>query len=533
MPALVVRDVAASLAETGGHVVAGATASGLDRAVAGVARPRRLATREQDPFDLHDLVVVTNDVFVASADISLATLIGWLAESQAGLIVAGLSDRAAARDLAPYQVADERGFPLIAVPDTVDLSAMTSHIIDLIRERQALAARSVREALAAVGRARDPHDPLGALGQALARCTGLVFLLENEHHVAMAQALPDPSPCAPDAVAAALASHAARKLVRPATPNVLSEDYAIQRHLPGRLARAIVPLSSSEAPIAYLGLIGPDSRVTPREIDVLLRVAPSFAFELGKRRTAETETRRTAATDLAAILAGALPEPEALRRAIERQHDLSAPHVMAFALPAGANGAPDAWAAAEAERLALLAPPAWTTAHGVGMAVALAAADDEHARAQVARLFDGAVAVGLGRAATGAAGLGQSLAEAREAAIIGGHLALPVTSFADLGLWRLLFALRERDALQAFCRETLDPLLRADAHQGDELLATLDAWFTANGNLSGAAHRLGKHRNTMAYRLNRIQQTLGASLDDPELRLALHVALKIWRMRPR
>jgi PucR family transcriptional regulator, purine catabolism regulatory protein len=79
--------------------------------------------------------------------------------------------------------------------------------------------------------------------------------------------------------------------------------------------------------------------------------------------------------------------------------------------------------------------------------------------------------------------------------------------------------------LRSFAAETLAPLLNGDAHES--LLATLEMFFTTNGNTFQAAQRLGLHRNTLTYRLNRIQELLGVTLDDPDVRLALHLALKI------
>ena len=42
-----------------------------------------------------------------------------------------------------------------------------------------------------------------------------------------------------------------------------------------------------------------------------------------------------------------------------------------------------------------------------------------------------------------------------------------------------------------------------------------------------AAQALGVHRNTIAYRIRRLEETGGWDLSDPDLRLALSVALRI------
>ena len=59
-------------------------------------------------------------------------------------------------------------------------------------------------------------------------------------------------------------------------------------------------------------------------------------------------------------------------------------------------------------------------------------------------------------------------------------------------------------------------------------MRTLDAFLRAGGNHMRAARDLNVHRNTLIYRLERIQELLGgADLEDPETRLNLQLALKI------
>jgi sugar diacid utilization regulator len=118
--------------------------------------------------------------------------------------------------------------------------------------------------------------------------------------------------------------------------------------------------------------------------------------------------------------------------------------------------------------------------------------------------------------------------EARRALELGCVLApdRSVTHFADLGLHRLLFALRETAEMQEFYDDMLGRLARYDEEKGSELVATLDAYLCAH-NATEVAARLNLHRNSLLYRLRRIQEITGLDLDDPETRLALHLACRI------
>ena len=81
-----------------------------------------------------------------------------------------------------------------------------------------------------------------------------------------------------------------------------------------------------------------------------------------------------------------------------------------------------------------------------------------------------------------------------------------------------------------FAEEELSPLIEHDARQNSELLKTLDAFLRAHGNKIATARLLQLGRRSVYYRLDRIEELLGTSLDDPELRVRLYIALRAREM---
>ena len=65
---------------------------------------------------------------------------------------------------------------------------------------------------------------------------------------------------------------------------------------------------------------------------------------------------------------------------------------------------------------------------------------------------------------------------------------------------------------------------------GPTLLATLEALVAARWVRRGAARALGIHINSMGYRIERIEGLTGLSLDDPETRVAVAIALRARAM---
>ncbi len=62
---------------------------------------------------------------------------------------------------------------------------------------------------------------------------------------------------------------------------------------------------------------------------------------------------------------------------------------------------------------------------------------------------------------------------------------------------------------------------RVEAYDRDDLIRTLKVFFAANGNASEAADRLFLHRNSLPYRVARVQELTGLDLKDHRARLAL------------
>jgi len=89
---------------------------------------------------------------------------------------------------------------------------------------------------------------------------------------------------------------------------------------------------------------------------------------------------------------------------------------------------------------------------------------------------------------------------------------------------RLLRELARGGALEPF-RALISPLMEHDRTRGSDLVRTLRTYFAAGANASEAADRLFLHRNSMLYRLERIQKLTGLDWKDHRVALALQLGL--------
>ncbi|MFF5187132.1 PucR family transcriptional regulator [Streptomyces sp. NPDC000345] len=149
------------------------------------------------------------------------------------------------------------------------------------------------------------------------------------------------------------------------------------------------------------------------------------------------------------------------------------------------------------------------------------------ATAVAGRLLERADASAAGVAAgrAGLAGLGAAWQEAwasARAALAEPRLG-PVAQWASIGPFRLLTSLSRDTARDPAVRALLSP-----AHR--ELARTAEVYLDRAGQAGRAAAELGIHRQTLYYRLSRVEQLTGLDLADGEDRLLLHMALKTARL---
>ncbi|WP_030624421.1 helix-turn-helix domain-containing protein [Streptomyces sclerotialus] len=98
----------------------------------------------------------------------------------------------------------------------------------------------------------------------------------------------------------------------------------------------------------------------------------------------------------------------------------------------------------------------------------------------------------------------------------------PVAQWDAIGAYRLLTGLPVGTS-----DETIRPLL-SPAHA--ELARTAEAFLDCAGQASRTAQSLGIHRQTLYYRLGRVEKLTGLDLDEGADRLLLHMALKSARL---
>ena len=286
----------------------------------------------------------------------------------------------------------------------------------------------------------------------------------------------------------------------------------------------------------------------------LLRlVSTLIASEVERVRAPELASEEAAAVFVAAVLARELTGREevlaAAREVGLRDLERGASVLIAHAHPQAP--AQEGWRT----RLRAIASRAARAA--VPSAVAVLSERDLDAGAEVIVLLAGADEAAARRAAEGVlrdleAGMGGfvfvigrsrhaadplELARAADEALLAANVAEGddehrVLAFEETGAYRLLLsAMSENpEELQRFYAETVEPLVAYDEQYATDLVATVEAFLEADGNVAGTAQRLFTHRHTIRYRLERVRELCGLDVGSSDGREKLSLGLKAMRV---
>ncbi len=311
------------------------------------------------------------------------------------------------------------------------------------------------------------------------------------------------------------------------------------------IARLVAPIVTKDIGRGYLSIIGWDNELDDVDTLVAEHGAATCALEMAKAKAVSDTEKRLRGTFLDRLLIGDVSQQEALRQGERFEHDMSQVHIAIVMAWQGdtsfstrrletlvntvvSSQRADAlvWQREREEEVLIF--HATNLKAPIDSSLKLARA----VSSEIQRQYPSAhIAIGLGQPARDLTGWRASYRDAVQALDLARRLQTDQPLYiGDLGVYQLILSLSDREKLLSFCDKTLGALLEYDMRQHADLVKTLEAFFTCHGNLSQTAETLIVHRNTLLYRMNRINEIAEIDLNRPETRLALHLALTVRRL---
>jgi purine catabolism regulator len=298
------------------------------------------------------------------------------------------------------------------------------------------------------------------------------------------------------------------------------------------------PTTARGVPQAWLVLIKDAGGLAEFDRLVLHQAVTIVALELLRRRVADDTERRLAGDVLSAMVSGELAGSELARR-LEPFGLRERIGVLVLTPPRAVKAVVE-----DCLTVALRDELPGGLAAGTGrfscalLPLERGGSDEdlfalaERVRARATREAGVELPAGAGRAVA-ATDLRRTFHEARCAleaqALAGegnGDGASLLATFRDLGSFQLLLSLQDDDALRLFCDSILAPIEDGEGAYGGELMRSLEAFIECNGQWERAARQLYCHRHTLRYRIRRVEELTGRSLDSARDRIDFWLALR-------
>jgi hypothetical protein len=293
--------------------------------------------------------------------------------------------------------------------------------------------------------------------------------------------------------------------------------------------RICLPVRHRGVVLGYVWLLDTDPGPTDEQLAAAMEVAARIGALLSNEARAGADLSR----EFGAVLAAGPGRQRdtavaALGEALGR--DAEGLHTVVCVTP-WADDTPSVRGVASAAALATVAAPGAAGPVSLAALVRLRSADRlDPALSAADRLRSAAGPAATGGIAAPRRGLEELAVSWREAGAAA-RAARAETRFGPVARWSAIGPYRLLTALPGTGDDSGDPAvasLLTPLHR--ELAHTAEVFLDCAGQASRTAAALGIHRQTLYYRLSRIQQITGLDLNDGEDRLLLHMAVKRARL---
>ena len=108
------------------------------------------------------------------------------------------------------------------------------------------------------------------------------------------------------------------------------------------------------------------------------------------------------------------------------------------------------------------------------------------------------------------------------------HRTNELVFYDEIGYYRMLLSYEDQAPMKRFVEEVLGQILAYDRKNKTQLIETLWMYYECGASMTHAAEKLFTHKNTVKYRLQRIEEITGRSMENQFQSFELYNALLIY-----
>ncbi|MBV9193892.1 MAG: helix-turn-helix domain-containing protein [Solirubrobacterales bacterium] len=452
---------------------------------------------------------------------------------------------AVAREAIPFSHAGEQLFARLAHLLGATLSSTQLH---QRTERAYLDLRESHERMTRVGEIHEQLTAMVLAGQGVQALSSVIaklvenpVLIEDNHGTVVARSGP------PDLNASQLQSLRELAAGNPQAAELVARLPTLRR--PTDLVadadggpRHIFPVAVRGELLALLSVVGVGRPLTDLDLVALSAASTMVALVFMREHDMAHTAQRLGGELLHHLVASqSIDEPEALRRAGYLGHDISGQHALLIACCEAGDRTRGQAALARIVRQA----GGKLSAEIDGAIVALLAAGRDNSRTLAATVREihraakrelpaARFAIALSPVSASPSGLGAAYRDTERLLALRRAQSQDdgVVLAEELGLYGIL--LHQPDggaALAHFAEKLIGQLYDHDARHHGDLVPCLRAFLRSGGEIKATGEALFLHRNSVRYKLRRIEELAGVDLHDPDTRFQLQLALTVLDVR--
>lgn len=502
----------------------------------------------EEQVEPNDLVIISPDLQASLTPANILARLSSLAElPAAGLLFIGeLPDELS-------QIAESLNLTLLLVPLSASMRDIHQSIALLLLDRQTATSERAIQLYRQLSAMSREGKGLAAMTEVMSKLTGNIVAVQDKRLEIQAVSWPSNTSVDRDALIEALQQRDAlppvlrnRKAAAKARQSYWQQLLPVTTGSPP-MGRLLSPIISGDRARGYLSVIGPAGELDMLDSLTVEHGAAACALEMAKAKAVSEAKKSLRGDFLEGLLAGTSPEKEIGRLEGRLDHNTTEPHAVMVIDWMGAT-TPSLRRLETSVHWVLSNHPRPALVHVYGnqhlvIFQALKNTEDMESAHQLGRRLreqietefpESTIIAGISGPAKTLSDWPTAYNQALQAMQLGERLKLTnqFVEFNSLGIYRLLYELEDQPKVRRFTDEIMRPLAEYDGQNRGSLVKTVEAYFTHHGNISQTAESLFVHRNTLLYRMERIQELTGLQLDQANMRLALHLSLKLWQLRP-
>lgn len=140
--------------------------------------------------------------------------------------------------------------------------------------------------------------------------------------------------------------------------------------------------------------------------------------------------------------------------------------------------------------------------------------------------------VGIGRCNLNAQNIGKSYRQACQVLKLQKNMQNDkgVVAYQDLGIYKLLMDIENQDVINEYYAETIQRLVEYDKLNQTNYCDVLQCYLEHSGSVKETAEAMFVHRNTINYKINKIEEMLNCDLSELDTRLLYSIAFMLKKI---